>query len=427
MIDFINKALVGGLYYPAYFKISIHQDSDLLELENENNIAQVLFLHEYCHFIQDLTTIYGLNNLARVSELNQFYINHWKNHGLKSIPKLPEDVKNNILISEHLNGDNFVIHEDFIIAQIVKVNVDLNPKQSYILSKIIITTTENKKINFGAFAIMEGMAYIFEKRIGILKLDKPVTYPYLILHKIWAYYFRDSECDEIILFILCDLALNHSEPSNNFIKNLELLKVSDLDFKDYDNIYNLLNEEDSFYYGNQQLKRYELLEQLSNLSSIYLRGYFNKNPEIINNTHQLFRHQLSVSLGYRKEYPNFLIKILLSGGFKSNKELKKFIDLIGSPFITNNNGEAICLIPLNYNRNNIEFEYMWAVRSLFKILTKNVDYCELIPFCKKTDEKTNTSFFHHNCLENPLEKLKCADKLLCPIQKVAKLLELPNA
>src|SRR5690606_9989927 len=123
------------------------------------------FLHEYCHFIQDLTTIYGLNNLARVSELNQFYINHWKNHGLKSIPKLPEDVKNNILISEHLNGDNFVIHEDFIIAQIVKVNVDLNPKQSYILSKIIITTTENKKINFGAFAIMEGMAYIFEKRI----------------------------------------------------------------------------------------------------------------------------------------------------------------------------------------------------------------------------------------------------------------------
>ena len=49
-----------GYYEPAFFHINIGTNSSFEKFSSRDFS---IFLHEYIHFIQDVTTVYGLNNI----------------------------------------------------------------------------------------------------------------------------------------------------------------------------------------------------------------------------------------------------------------------------------------------------------------------------------------------------------------------------
>ena len=77
-----------GYYTPAFFHINISKNHSFEKFSNEDFSV---FLHEYIHFIQDVTTIYGLNNMYVQSEYIR-YATHkvYKSNNRKfNIPIIP--------------------------------------------------------------------------------------------------------------------------------------------------------------------------------------------------------------------------------------------------------------------------------------------------------------------------------------------------
>ena len=54
-------------YRPAFFQIKIDLPVDLGNLGEVTDGTLSLYLHEYIHFIQDISTIYGLINISTIN------------------------------------------------------------------------------------------------------------------------------------------------------------------------------------------------------------------------------------------------------------------------------------------------------------------------------------------------------------------------
>ena len=55
-----------GCYYPAFFFMELNTDEEIADLNKVTTATLSTFHHEYVHFLQDITTSYGLMNICHV-------------------------------------------------------------------------------------------------------------------------------------------------------------------------------------------------------------------------------------------------------------------------------------------------------------------------------------------------------------------------
>lgn len=55
-----------GLYSSSFLKMYLNTDENLENIFALSDPTSAAFLHEYVHFLQDITTIYGLQNSVHV-------------------------------------------------------------------------------------------------------------------------------------------------------------------------------------------------------------------------------------------------------------------------------------------------------------------------------------------------------------------------
>ncbi len=59
----------AGFYYSSYFRIKVNTNDSFLVYDNTlSELGAATFLHEYIHFLQDITTTHGLFNI--ISEVD---------------------------------------------------------------------------------------------------------------------------------------------------------------------------------------------------------------------------------------------------------------------------------------------------------------------------------------------------------------------
>ena len=51
-----------GSYLPAFLYIQLNENIDFQNFENQPDEVKGTFMHEYCHFLQDVSTTYGYTN-----------------------------------------------------------------------------------------------------------------------------------------------------------------------------------------------------------------------------------------------------------------------------------------------------------------------------------------------------------------------------
>lgn len=51
-----------GSYLPAFLYIQLNENIDFQNFENHSDEVKGTFIHEYCHFLQDVSTTYGYTN-----------------------------------------------------------------------------------------------------------------------------------------------------------------------------------------------------------------------------------------------------------------------------------------------------------------------------------------------------------------------------
>ena len=60
-----------GYYIPSFMYINISEHIDMQEFEENSSEIKGTFIHEYCHYLQDISTTYGYNKF--ICEVNYVY------------------------------------------------------------------------------------------------------------------------------------------------------------------------------------------------------------------------------------------------------------------------------------------------------------------------------------------------------------------
>ncbi len=89
MREKLNTTL--GFYRPTFFKMQVNHTDNLENLNVLSDIPSAIYLHEYIHFLQDISTTYGYTNISRVVDYMK-YVNESARNGTTrtfSVPVTP--------------------------------------------------------------------------------------------------------------------------------------------------------------------------------------------------------------------------------------------------------------------------------------------------------------------------------------------------
>ncbi|AZI38650.1 hypothetical protein [Epilithonimonas vandammei] len=414
-------------YRPAFFKIKIDLPFEFKNLKELTDGTLSLYLHEYIHFIQDISTIYGLVNISTIN----YYIQDCASRIYRENNK---EFKVPLKLSPR-EGDygysNFCLQPIYLGSKInpkrkkielvsykygSQVFNDKNEKVNII--KVTLNDAKlntNFEVSLGGILITEGMAYLSERYVysEILQSQganvQADEYPYLVVEKIAQKIYPELAQYTILLIAVCDCSLMTYHPGLSFIRAMEFLSKSKFIETNLDNdqIISKLYEVLSAFLKGNHFDFDVIVEQVrDSIKKNFKADVFNGNNQWID---VLFDRITII----RREYPQFIIDFLQGGNLKNNKDFAMFYLAFGSPLVVNSEDKGTVALPNQFNPENFQPHLFWAINQILKIFTnQSPTPCELKGFCKKSSELEGIDdITDERCDNAPWEK----HTDLCPV------------
>lgn len=307
----ILKTLLGS-YIPTFFEMHVAtRDDDMTINQMSDGDATVLF-HEYIHFLQDITTFYGLNNLYVQSEYLHSVVNRVKGNQQFHVPFMIEDNNDNVLLNQivcKLTVGDYVEQEHYHVYSIDEMEEELIPNPFLKKIKSIVLNFDDDSLrSFGAIAIMESMAYILERLCSPNSYVSSPDYPYRAAELVAQYYDAAFGNDLLKVLALCDMSLQNSNPGLCFVNIMKEINDGKLQFDTPESIYD-------YFYG-QKVKRVdgsvtslqnsynEMLDQVDACLKDYIKGI-----DSLNSYHEWINHLVAFSKDWRNKDRYFLLKL----------------------------------------------------------------------------------------------------------------------
>lgn len=411
----LNQEL--GVYNPAFFKIQINTDEDIVP-QNLSGQNLSTFIHEYTHFIQDFTTIKGLENIYLVYDILSEYCHQIYDNNTNFIT-LPLNIQINheymMQIRNESWGTNDKINQinniNSVKTTTVKFDQNAIAQQSGLanFNKIILNVDSDKgniPLEFGTLAIMEGMSHLMETFLNPKYVTNAPDYPYNIAQK-----FAQHICPNItneMIFALCDIALQTSVPGYSFYSML--LDIQKDNINNADNIYEKFKDVFETWTKEELKKPKNIVNKAKKLSTLIKGNFAAQYKTWVEN---LFNRAINL----RTNNPNFFLKIIRGGQFNQNNDFIDFVNKVGTPLMFNNHNKAF-KIPIN-NSQNWDVEFFTAISYIFNLLKGGPKECPWIEWCNQSNIQID-----NNCYLNP--PAHSNDRELCPIGMIWKHWNLSN-
>jgi len=413
MLKKLNNIL--GFYLPGFFRLHISTQNSIVDFNKLNDFDFSILLHEYIHFIQDITTYYCLNNIHSTVEyfrfVNNFIINKLDNEF--EIPILPDPSNNdNVLLNSFLCNITFGYFENNDVDQIFSykienkaINIPRSPISEIEIVSVVFFDRSNIKRDFifGAGCILESMSYILQKLTCKNYAISP-DIPYLSAELLVEFIYPDFGKNLLNILALCDISLNISNPAKYFVLTLEEWKKKGIVPSSpkllYDNFRNGNFKVNSIEVGNAVDRNFI---NMSNLAKSQLFGYF--NDKRFDNLKKWIEEVIMVAQNLRLQNPYFILDIA-EGNIRENKVFIEIFNKLGTPLLTNNNNEFRFYHPKAFT-NQIDVGFFWAINQIQKIFFGYKTECELYEFCKQSKISID-----NRCVVEPWKR--CIDKDLCP-------------
>lgn len=403
-----------GSYMPAFFYMKLEfpfydSPTALFNLSHPNKGS---FLHEYIHYLQDVTTFFGLNNAYVYSE----YIHQAVNEIYKqpnNEAKLPIRVygnKSNVELNREINrictGDYYDILNLFIldISEKEKRTTYLTPYFKE-LKHIFLKLPGGKTVQFGGRAIMESMAYIIEKRVEP-KAEGAPEYPYCSAEYVAKFLYPEFADDLLRGLALCDMSLQCSNPGKVFVQTIKEYKEASF-IPTPEQVY------DYFYQRPIELMGVEsdlLFGLISFAISVGERlvTYLNDADHFMG-FHKLIRRMIGMGLEYRMNNRYFFLELARGGDLDHNNTFFKLRKDFGSPLII----DYSRLESLNFN--TAEFSNFLAIEQIYKTIAECSTMCGLYELCEQSKQLYPNLCLHEvddRCIDAPWTR--STDEALCP-------------
>ncbi len=402
-----------GYYVPAFFEMHVDTNEDDLTINKLNPYEMTVLFHEYIHFLQDISTYYGLNRIYVFCEylhsvVNRIYSN---TSNVIHVPVNITDNKDNVLLNLQsllsTSGDTRNI-SCFTISDIQEGFY--TPVANSIITSIpnvTITTDGGDKLKFGSIAISESMAYLMEQCCSPSFFKKSPEFPYMSAEKVADYYVPHFSDDKLMVLALCDMTLMSSTPGACFVRVMKGIRDGKVKFDSPEEIYDHFYNQISMTMDGQQSSLLPAFQKLLDVVKQQLRSYLRDMPILIGSYYEWIDRVFDFALDWRKKDRYFLLKMARHQDLATNNYFGFCVYRAGTPLMSNNNGNYY-KTPPNGMSNGTDVEYFKAFSQIVQLFSNGDKPCSLYQWCCKSPNSTPSKL----CRSTPWKKVN--EKNLCP-------------
>jgi hypothetical protein len=407
-----------GYYEPGFLHLRVNTDQELIDLNKfgaEPATANYFstFLHEYVHFLQDITTTTGLANtihyIDMIKEVNDEIINDGKPDF--KVPFVFSNT-NNIVANKKLRNIyagytkaiEYIRYESYqVLHQVVP---DKDGKESIVeIYKVHYYTRSGIKLSFdfGWICLTEYVAHTVQNQMvpGTDHAYVPYVVPELIIEKEYPAFGRDP----LLISALCDACLMSYHPAQMFFKTILQMKADKfvpVSTKEvYDFIYaGIAFKSETGLITVQQLYDQTVEKAIAQLADALKSDIFEPNLRWV-------KHIFMEARALRTGNPDFITKLVKSPGQLSEMFYEVFAKL-GTPFFTNKKEAGAFVPPRNFDPVGIQPYQLQVFKEIINLFHGKKG-CGLYNFCK---QKTGEDITNDNCQQAPWKRGE--EKDLCP-------------
>ena len=392
-----------GFYSPSFLRMHVGTKKSLINLNALNDdFAESVYLHEYCHFIQDVTTNYGLSNLCTTVDYMKFVNNHVINlpKGNFSVPVLPiQNAPDNV----HANLELFSIYngsgeDDYVtLTGHRKLNATVQSNSNNLnVPYIEVDYAVNgiaSTFEFGALCIVENMAYIIESECYPSCPPSP-DLPYIAAEKLVDLIYPQIGNDRLNVLALCDASLKHPNPGPFFYDTLLRIQANNITINQPEDVYQICNQATINFNGATTFN--QLFPIMGKDAISQIQGYFNDTR--FQSLKDWLENMINKAVDFRRQNETFPLDIARSGKIAANRKLASFMSNVGTPLVTNEIGETTLSDP-RPNPTTPNYSTIWAIDQIHSVFWGWQKYCELVGLCCSSGINTDM-----RCTNEPWER-----------------------
>lgn len=412
--EFLND--IKGSYQPGFMQIRLKEsyNGNLEEL----SISELgTFLHEYIHYLQNVSTPWGLfSSMVMYNRMVDTYSYIQSTTETIHLPlniSYSKPLENKAKILSLGNGDNPLLNNfcneiDRNKPIIWKRHRETVGDKKLETVSLTIHTADGstREVRLGAYIIKESMAALYQMQIDSSASHRKCDLPYNLIKIMAEQKFPQIAEDDVKLITICYISLFSLSPAVTLIEQL-----------DFANQHPCYSAKDLF-----DLFMNESTIKINDKQNIPITDFFD---DLIEKFKIILSKAIQVKLDYINEILNRIkpskgfvpiLSILYSGTLTVDK-IKTLVDFLGMPYIYTDMGESH--YPKSVENENEASNDMIALighSSLFNYLVSpNVHKCCPLKII---------------CMKENVEKEECFEKpwagKVCPMTIMGELLELEN-
>lgn len=411
-----------GFYEPSLFHLHTRGKGKLCDIECWNVSQKSTFLHEYVHFLQDITTIQGFNNFFVLGEYFRYVSRIVKQSITKEIclpvnPLLADkNVDQNWAVSENIFGTDEPV--ECVISYYPKHVLDLvdyNDGKRIPLNVVKLKCFDSwgysKEVTFGTLHILEGMAKLIEELVYPCHVRTSPYNPYYIACDVAEMIIPGIRVAPFTLIALFDFALQTMNPGWNFIGYLESKQRNGYDAKSLtpEIIYADLENYSMDVGSLGQLKFAEAYEAFQGGAEDVMNEYLG-GTWYLKNIESWYKKLLLRSKNLRFKHCRFFQELVEGGDIIENQFFMKLWKTFGTPLTTNGDYYFDFISPKNIFITKEELINVYAMMQIHQVFlsTNGTFTCQLRKFCQNKRCGLFMQKVDRQCLKQPWERMsKC--------------------
>lgn len=348
------------------------------------------YLHEYCHFIQDATTNFGLARICVVVD----YLKSATNYILAQprrkfkVPILPladdaHKVALNLELFRLYEGDG----QDSPVA-LTGHSPQVRKAGNISVPSVLVGYTINGKRKtfwFGELCVAESMAYLIQRHC-YPQSDKAPELPYCAADKLVDLVYPEfAKAHPMNVLALCGASYKGVNPGRFFYDILLYYRDEKLLPSTPEDIYVLCGESEINFNGATTPNNLLPISARDAISQ--LLDYFqDPEPRPLRSFQPLrdwLTHLVSSAVDYRQRHEAFPLDIARGGPVVSNPAFAAFMREVGTPLVTNQLGD-MWLADTGADPGAAEYPFMWAAQQVHATLInkRRNPACDMQSFCR---------------------------------------------
>ena len=375
-----------GFYSPSFLRMHVGTKKSLMNLNNlKDEFSESVYLHEYCHFIQDITTNYGLSNICTTVDYMKFANNHIINlpQGefivpVLPVPNAPDNVHSSLELFKIYNGSGEDDNVTLTDHRKLNINVQSNSNNlavSYIEVDYTTVNGNAESFEFGAICIVESMAYIIESEC-YPNCEPSPDLPYSSAEKLVELIFPQFGHNRLNVLALCDASLKHPNPGPFFYDTLLRIQTNNIPINYPEEVYQICNHATIDFKGATTLN--ELIPIMAADAIFQIQGYFN-DPRF-QSVKDWLENMINEAVDFRIKNETFPLEIARNGKISTNRPFASFMSKAGTPLVTNELGETTLSDPRPHKTPPI-YSTIWAIDQIHSVFWSWQTHCELVGLC----------------------------------------------